>query len=621
MNHIRYSVNHIQEGTLNPPQLIIYLRHQFRGRRPRLWEPAGDVSPLDLVRDWAIKAAADLQVSAVFHAWSEPDNTHFEIARLGITPIAVEAASQLEAIAMAAEQIPPGYLVCVEPGAALLPATLLLEGLARLDDADAVAVAGLPMSLSPLFFRSSVLTALHAIGAASLFQQTPEEQQIAFGRWLRAGTEPTAPFKVILLEPPCPIAAPAFDAYSPRHLQQLEASLRLQEPRRLKSWVEGLEVESTPVFLRQSGQASTAGLPRILLFSRSPGYSGAEECLANLAGYLGRRRVELLAVTGLPDAVSARLKHSCGAVMTLDGELDGETPESRRTAGAIFKDGAPDVIHFNGFTGESIFAEALSIGVPIVQHVHTYRCDLMLGQLRQADVVVAVSDFVARRVAELAPHAKVVTLYNGIDIERFKPAPGCKVELRARFGLPPKAYVVVVIGRYSTGKRYDVMIESALQAARAIPELVLVLLADPHTGPSVYRDARRRLKDFGVFLSWLPDTAPLLQACDALLHCGEEDAFPTCVLEAMACGVPVVAANSGGIPEQIRDRETGILVKPGDTVQFASALQKLALEPLYRQRLVVNARREIEMRFDSRAWANSFLDIYESLTRSKRRRN
>jgi glycosyltransferase involved in cell wall biosynthesis len=70
------------------------------------------------------------------------------------------------------------------------------------------------------------------------------------------------------------------------------------------------------------------------------------------------------------------------------------------------------------------------------------------------------------------------------------------------------------------------------------------------------------------------------------------------ILEAMATGVPVVAASAGGVPEVIRDGETGFLVRPDDPEAMADALQRIWHDPSLTQAVTQRARKEIEARFD-----------------------
>jgi glycosyltransferase involved in cell wall biosynthesis len=82
------------------------------------------------------------------------------------------------------------------------------------------------------------------------------------------------------------------------------------------------------------------------------------------------------------------------------------------------------------------------------------------------------------------------------------------------------------------------------------------------------------------------------------------------VLEAMAAGLPVVASRVGGVPEQVADGETGLLVRPGDPAELAAVLDRLARDPALRVRLGAAGRARAEEAFDLHAFRQAHLEVY-----------
>ena len=122
---------------------------------------------------------------------------------------------------------------------------------------------------------------------------------------------------------------------------------------------------------------------------------------------------------------------------------------------------------------------------------------------------------------------------------------------------------------------------------------------------------------FVPHLKNLADVAGYFQAADVYLHAAAADTFPRAVLEALACGTPVVGTNVGGIPEQLRsletDKPTGILVAPGDPESMALAIEKLLTDEPLRQTLAANAVADARERFDVVKQAHSYLQWYTEL--------
>jgi glycosyltransferase involved in cell wall biosynthesis len=108
--------------------------------------------------------------------------------------------------------------------------------------------------------------------------------------------------------------------------------------------------------------------------------------------------------------------------------------------------------------------------------------------------------------------------------------------------------------------------------------------------------------------------APYYQAADVYVHAAKADTFPNTILEAMACGTPVVATSVGGIPEQIKDGQTGYLTPAGDAQALASRIIELLSDDTHRKNMSLKAAEDARRRFDLQSQVDLYLEWYEMIT-------
>jgi glycosyltransferase involved in cell wall biosynthesis len=201
---------------------------------------------------------------------------------------------------------------------------------------------------------------------------------------------------------------------------------------------------------------------------------------------------------------------------------------------------------------------------------------------------------------------------NGVDLSVFHPA--AHAEARQAVGLPADAQVVLFAAnalRHNIWKDYRTAREAVEVAARQSHADNLHFIALGQDGPE------ERIGSAVIrFVPYQPDPAAVAryyQAADVYLHAARADTFPNSVLEAMACGTPVVATAVGGIPEQVEDGRSGFLVPAGDAGALAGQLTRLLSDHELRSRMGLRAAQWGRERFDLSRQADTYLAWYREL--------
>jgi alpha-1,6-mannosyltransferase len=152
----------------------------------------------------------------------------------------------------------------------------------------------------------------------------------------------------------------------------------------------------------------------------------------------------------------------------------------------------------------------------------------------------------------------------GVDTEVFQPSRR-RDDLREKLGLPPQARVLVYAGRFSAEKNLPIMLQAF--ARLGYPYHLLMIGGNHQARPAANVTMLPYRKDSRELAEWLA-------SADALIHAGTKETFGLVVLEAMACGRPIVAANAGAIPEFV-DECVGMLAQPNSSSSLADAIAAL----------------------------------------------
>ncbi len=278
----------------------------------------------------------------------------------------------------------------------------------------------------------------------------------------------------------------------------------------------------------------------------------------------------------------------------------------------IFHRANPKVVTLHGSHARNVLQEK-------GQLVGSAYCLAERYSLRRNDRVMSVSkaneEFYTRRYPWLGK--KLVHVPQGVDADVFKPLD--KGQARDRFGLADEDIIVLFAGRSEREKRIDLLIESFERLQRLEPKAKLLIVGDGrekiHLKSLVTRKGLERVS----FRDSVPRSEMpwLLNCADVFALLSSHEGLPLAVLEALSCGIPVVATGVGDIPRFVRDGKTGRIVRDAEPSSIADAL----FEVITQGAKLSQACRDVALGCSWDSVADILIDLYEEVRNERKHRS
>ncbi|MGE0881816.1 MAG: glycosyltransferase family 4 protein [Acidimicrobiia bacterium] len=257
-------------------------------------------------------------------------------------------------------------------------------------------------------------------------------------------------------------------------------------------------------------------------------------------------------------------------------------------------------------------AALAGIRVSVTAHAkdifHTDNAPHLARRLHGVDTIVTVSEYNVRHLRSVCDGADVRYIPNGVAL----PEPV----------LPVASGPVLCVSRLVPKKGIDTLIEAVAKVAAAKPGVTLDVVG----GGPLMEALRERAGELGVDQNVRlhgPKTSievdAAYRACSmVVLPCridesGDRDGLPTVLVEAMARGIPVISTDIVGIPELVRDGDTGLLVAPDDPSALAAAMERLIDDPELARRLGTAARAHVRSQYEPAASASALRRVFEGV--------
>jgi len=259
--------------------------------------------------------------------------------------------------------------------------------------------------------------------------------------------------------------------------------------------------------------------------------------------------------------------------------------------------------------------------LPVIWHCRIADRDPYLDTILcwLSSCVIANSRATANRF-KLSFRHKITVVYNGIGLQWLRDPLVNKPEL---IGHDWK--VILVVARVSRDKRHDMILSSFERAAKQDPNIHLICLGSKDLLDPAWWDLlrnRTQNSESRERIHWIghvEDVRPWYKGAYMLLLSSENESFGRVVVEAMACGVPVIATRVGAIPEIVRGGIDGILVKPGSTDELYEAVLKLLRDERLRKSISESGAKRAEQ-FSLERHVNQMVQVFEETLRHYTRR-
>jgi glycosyltransferase involved in cell wall biosynthesis len=371
-------------------------------------------------------------------------------------------------------------------------------------------------------------------------------------------------------------------------------------------------------------------MKRILFLVTGLAYGGAETQVVYLATRFKSRGWEVGVVSLIPPkAYIEDLEKADVLVFSLDIRRKLPDPRPILRLVQIIRKWQPDVVHSH-MVHANLLARIVRPLAPFPLLVCTAHNIDEGGRLREVlyrltdpfcDLTTQVSQAGLERYVHVGavPRHKICYIPNGVDTERFKPNLEDRLKVRKELGM--EGFVWLAVGRFDPPKDYPNMLQAFVRVVHKHLNTMLLIAGD---GP-LRKTMENMTRELGVekhvkFLGIRRDIPQLMNAADAYVMSSEWEGMPMVLLEASACGLPIVATNVGGNAEIVLDGQTGFLVPPKSPEALSQAmLRMMDLPEEVREKMGKQARKHIESNFSLDRIVDCWEALYyELLNRSSR---
>ena len=353
---------------------------------------------------------------------------------------------------------------------------------------------------------------------------------------------------------------------------------------------------------------------------------GAGSWLLNLLGAIDKEKFEIKVVLPQGSMLADKIKNLGFEVIAVDGIKD-KSYDARAVnlLYYIFRAEKPDIVHTHASLSARLAAKRAGARIINTKHCIDSRITgirRFAGALindRYSDGIIAVSEAVKRNIAENGvPDDKISVIYGGINPVKVLDDRE-KSLAREKWGIGEEV-VVGIVARLTEVKGHKYFIDAAEIISRDNDNVKFFIAGiGPKEEELKELIKQKGLTDKVVFTGFVDEIYEVFNIIDINVISSLSEALCLSLIEGMSVGKPSVAADTGGIPEVIKNGYNGFLVPAGDAEGLADAILKLIHDPGLRKAMGDRGREIMEKNFTADIMAEKIEELYESVARKNRR--
>ena len=281
--------------------------------------------------------------------------------------------------------------------------------------------------------------------------------------------------------------------------------------------------------------------------------------------------------------------------------------------------------HFHDAHSAAVGAAAASLAkVPI--RVISRRVDFPLKKnffsqwkyRKNVDAIIAISEGVKKVLVKGGiPGRCIKVIPSGIDFSPFEEVSSSEY-LRREFSFASDDFLVGIVAHLADHKGHKYLIRASKILREHTDKIKVIIVGEGPLRLELNKQARElKVEDVVYFLGFREDIPKILSSLDLFVLSSYLEGLGSSLLDAMACRLPVVATRTGGIPEVVIHRKTGLLVSPRSPSSLAKAILKLYKDRALASRLGQRGYEFVRQKFSAEAMAEKIISLYERLAAKK----